>query len=332
MEVNLPLHSMAVLSRRVREVVRPLGWADRHGGELLRFVGRAAVFALGAIVFPLAPGPVRPFLFALLSYLYYGIAVTGVHEASHQAWVASRWGNQLWGLFFSVFWSGQSFAWWHHRHVQQHHAWTNMPERDEPVFVYPWLNKYVYFFVAPFLLPFWLAAHSIAFLHRKPVRLAVHLALAAADWLFHTWLFRPVCSWPWAFACAYGLRSLFAPVFLQVAVFNHVGLDNPVTRRPWLPHQTSTTRNLKSHWLLTGLGGNAFVDCHIEHHLFPGLSNGLLARIRPIVRAHLEREGIAYVEESYATCLRNCLRGYDALFRAEAEAARREKSDSTTAA
>ena len=110
------------------------------------------------------------------------------------------------------------------------------------------------------------------------------------------------------------MRSLFSPIFMHLAVFNHIGLDNPPQLLPWLPRQDATTRNIKPSWLLNGMGGNAFLECHLEHHLFPSLSNHLLAKIRPTVRAFLTEKGYQYREETYVSCLKNCLKHYHALF------------------
>lgn len=110
------------------------------------------------------------------------------------------------------------------------------------------------------------------------------------------------------------MRSLFAPLFVHLAVFNHIDLENPKTKLPWIKHQTNTTRNLKRNWFLSGLGGSAFVECHVEHHLFPKLSNRMLLKIRPIVNKYLLKEGYAYFEETYFNCLKNCIKYYDEIF------------------
>lgn len=301
-----------VLSREVKALAGRTGWLEAHGVELLIFGLRGLLFAAGYAL--CARGGRWPFVGGLLvmSYAYYGIGITGVHEASHGSFVDSAWGNRLWSYFFSDFWSAQSSDWWYHRHVVLHHAHTNVPEKDPPLFTYPWLDKRVYFFAAPYLVAFWLVIHSALFLRRRPAALALYLTLWAAGWAFHVWLFARLLPLGAAVLAAFVMRSLFAPVFMHLAVFNHSGLDSPRERRPWLPHQSRTTRNLKRHWFLTGIGGNAFVECHLEHHLFPSLSNRLLAAIRPLVRARLQEAGYSYVEQGYWDCLQDNLDHYDA--------------------
>lgn len=251
----------------------------------------------------------------VLSYAYTGIAITGTHETSHLSYVKGKWANKLWALFFSDFWAAQSHLWWHYRHVQVHHVYPNVPDREPKPFYYPWINRYVYFFLIPYLVVFWLIAHSMNYLLKRPWQLFVYVAAMAAGFAVHILLFAAL---GYSIAVSLGLtlimRSLFAPVFMHLAVFNHIGLDNPREVLPWLPRQDKTTRNLKPHWLLNGMGGNAFLQCHLEHHLFPALSNHMLQRIHPVVRQFMKEKGYIYREETYAACLRGCLRHYHALF------------------
>lgn len=301
------------LSREVKAFFDRQTYLQAHGWELLIFGLRALLFAAG---YALCFAPARPALWTgigVMAYAYYGIGITGVHEASHKSFVRSAAGNRRWLLFFSDFWSAQSGDWWHYRHVVLHHVHTNVPSKDPPLFVYPWLDKYLYFFVTPFLVSFWLVFNSVAYLRESGKSVARYLVLMTAGWAFHVALFWRLLPLGAAVLAVFVMRSFFAPVFLHLAVFNHSGLDFPRARRAWLPHQTRTTRNLKRHWFLTGMGGNAFVECHLEHHLFPGLSNRILARIRPLVRGYLKKGEYDYVEEGYWACLADSLRHYDRL-------------------
>ncbi|HXT02208.1 MAG TPA: fatty acid desaturase [Elusimicrobiota bacterium] len=310
----LPRRDFAELSRRVKEHADRQGWLQAHGCELAVFAARALLFLGGYWLCAAGGGLVFASGLAVMSYAYYGIAITGVHESSHRAFAASTDANRLWLRFFSDFWSAQSGEWWHERHVILHHVHTNVVDRDPPLFIYPWLDKRLYFFVTPFLVSFWLVWNSAAYLRAKGRGLSLYLLLAAAGWAFHIALFARLMPLPGAVLAAFVMRSLFAPVFMHLAVFNHIGLEFPRARREWLPHQTRTTRNLKPHWFLSGMGGNAFVECHLEHHLFPALSNRLLASVRPMVREALEKAGYAYVEQGYWACLDESLAHYDDFF------------------
>ncbi len=302
------------LSKEVRNLVSTQSWWSRHGQEWVALFARLALFALGYGIFTV-PGAIFKIIgIVILSYAYYGIGITATHETSHLAFTKSPHLNRILSYIFSDFWCAQSSLWWHHRHVQVHHVYPNVPSKEKKQFYYPWLHKYVYFFITPFLVQFWLVAHSVIFLKGKWKAMAIYSILGLAGWLLPIYLFSLVVSVPAAIGYAFIMRSLFAPLFLHLSVFNHLGLENPATRLPWLPHQTKTTRNLRPHWILVGMGGNALVDCHIEHHLYPGLSNHILGKIRPIIKKYLQKEGYQYAEEGYWSCLKNCLHYYSEVF------------------
>ena len=52
---------------------------------------------------------------------------------------------------------------------------------------------------------------------------------------------------------------------------------------------------MKHGWFLNAIGGNAFIESHIEHHLFPTLSNNILTKIRPIIIKYLKKDVLDYV-------------------------------------
>jgi len=303
------------LSSRVQELIKQQSWWQLHGQEWVNLAIRLACFAASFIVFAQPGWAWKTIGILLLSYFYYGIGITGTHETSHLSFVRSFRGNRFLAYFFSDFWASQSNLWWKHRHVDVHHVYTNVPSHEPKIFFYPWLNKYVFFFLLPYLVTLWLIGHSINYLKRRWPQLLLFLGLTMAGWAFHVWLFSTVVSIGWAIAATFAMRSLMAPIFVQLAAFNHIGLEDPETRLPWLPHQTMTTRNLQPHWFLNGMGGNAFVECHIEHHVFPRLSNNILAKIRPITMEFLKKEGYTYKEETYWSLLKNCLKYYHELFR-----------------
>lgn len=312
----LSKENFAKLSVEIHARLKQENWWQKHGFEFFIFFLRCACFALSFLIFSQDAWFFKIVGMIFLSYFFYGIGITGTHETRHSSFTSSEYWNRLWAYFFSDFWAGQSNLWWHNRHVVVHHVYTNVPGVEPKQFYFPWINRYIYFFVVPYFVVFWLFIHSILFLWKeKRYRdLSVYFLVQAAGWLFHIWLFTLILSTPFAILTTFIMRSLFAPLFVHIAVFNHIGLEDPRKRLPWLPHQTRTTRNLKPHWILTGMGGNAFIDCHIEHHLFPKISNRGLSKIRPIVMKYVKAEGYKYVEETYLQCLKHCIQYYDQIF------------------
>ena len=316
MDHGIEKRHLKALTRIVQEELQRLGWWQIWGKELLTFGTRLVLFTLGFFIFSLHGIIPKTTGIFILSYAYYGIAITGTHETRHTSFVRSLGWNRVWAFFFSDFWASQSNEWWHYRHVVKHHNYTNIPGKEAANFYYPWLNKYLYFFVIPYLVLFWLIGNSIYYLaHTKNWReLSLYIMCMIAGWIFQIWLFSLLLPLSTAILAVIVMRMIFAPVFMHIAVFNHIGLEDPPTRPPWLPHQTKTTRNLRRHWFLTGMGGNAFIESHLEHHLFPTLSNSVLWRIRPQVKSYLEKNGYRYVEEGYWQVLGDCLRNYESYF------------------
>ena len=311
--------NFARLSEEVINLIKKQDWMQKYGFEWAILFFRIIGFCLGFYIFTNTVTNTGIFYKVLgmivLSYFYYGIAITGIHETSHRSFVRSSKLNKFFGYIFSDFWASQSSEWWYHRHIEVHHIYTNIKSKEnENSFYYPWIGRYVYFFLIPYLAVFWEIIYSIDFLWEKWKNLVLYLLLVTAGWAFHLFLFSLILPFHLAFLSVFIMRSLFAPLFVHLAVFNHIGLEDPKVRLPWIEHQTLTTRNLKRNWFLSGLGGNAFVEAHIEHHLFPSLSNKMLLKIRPIVLKYLKKEGYTYVEETYFNCLKNCIKYYHKIF------------------
>jgi len=310
MEDIISRKSFAELTIKVNKLLKSQSWFQRYGVEFLVLGFRFVLFALSLWIFSF-PGWIFKIVgMLMLSFNYYGIAITGTHETRHNSFAKTKGANRVWAYFFSDFWGGQSNIWWHRRHVLDHHNNCNIRGLEGVEFFFPGIDRYTYFFILPFLVVIWLGGHSAFFLRKKSMELALFLAAYSAGWAFHIGLFMLVLPIGYAVLATFIMRSLFAPVFMQIAVFNHIGLENPKSLLAWIKHQSITTRNLKPNWFLDGIGGNAFIECHLEHHLFPSLSNHMLSRIRPIVVEHLKKDGYPYYDVGYFTVLRDCLKNY----------------------
>ena len=151
------------LFKEVRARARGETWRDRRGYELL-FIGlRLGLYGLGAALFFIDDLLVKALAVLVMSYAYFGIVITGTHEARHNSLVDSARGNRLLGYLFADALTGQSADWWHQRHVKEHHLWTNIREHDPPLYIFPWMNRYVYFFVVPWVIQLWLLVNSFQF-------------------------------------------------------------------------------------------------------------------------------------------------------------------------
>ncbi|GEM_PF-3025559 len=319
MNVELSRKQFIILSEEVQTFVRKNSYFQRHGVEITLMFLRFFFFAVGFFIF-IEQGIFYKAAGLFVMMFSYGSAViTGTHETSHGAFFESKITNKIACYFFADFLINQSSLWWHNRHVEQHHTFTNVQGKDPPLYIFPNINKYVYFFLLPYLLLFWFVKESIQFLWKDKSQLVFYLLLSTAGWTLQILLFHMVLSLSLSVVCVFIMRLTLAPLFMQIAVFNHIGLEEPAEIKPWLPLQVKTTRNVKKNFFINGFGGNAFIDCHLEHHLFPRLSNRMIRKIKPIILRAIAKAKYSYVEESYFSCLKTCLRYYDRMFTLQKE-------------
>lgn len=313
-DVHLTQRQWIELHSKAKAYIAGLSFWQRHGVEWAVFGLRVLGFALSFLIFAQEGIAFKAVGIVLLSFFFYGIAITGTHEASHDSFTPWRKINILLGYFFADVWTGQSSLWWKNRHVVIHHVHSNNPTKEPNSFFFAWMPGWVYFFVIPYLVQIWLYMHSTAFLKKRPGQLVLYNILFWGGIAMHVALFSLVLPVGYAVVATFVMRLLFAPIFVHIAVFNHIGLDVIPMQIPWLPRQVRTTRNMKKHWFLSGIGGNAFVECHVEHHLFPTMSNHMLNKLRPLTKDYLEKRGYVYVEQGYIECLVYCLKHYREVF------------------
>ncbi len=305
------------LSQKIQAYVKKQNWYQLHGVELVKCFLRFSLFFLAYFLFATQESFVLQALaIFIMAYAFTSVLISGIHQASHRSFVKSTLGNKLWGYFFTDFLIGKSSLWWYNRHIETHHPHPNDPEKEPKPFYFPWMNRYVYFFLVPYLVIPWFLISSIYYLRKQPIQLVLYLVVTVTGFYAFMLLFLVLgYSFFIAFLLTFLIKTLLAPVFMHLAVFNHIGLCNPQPAKKWIAQQTLTTRNIKRSWFLMGIGGNAFLDGHLEHHLFPRLSNHMIEKTKPLLVEHLKKEGYEYKEEGYFSCLKHCLEHYHSLFK-----------------
>ena len=182
--------NFARLSKEVHELIDSQTWMQKYGYEWLIFFLRILGFTIGFLIFSQKGIFYKIFGMLILSYFYYGITITGVHESSHKSFVKSSKFNNFLGYVFSDFWGSQSSEWWYKRHIEVHHVYTNMPDKEqEATFYYSKIGRYAYFFLVPYLVVFWEIIFSVEFLKNKWKNLILYLSLMTLGWTLHIYLF-----------------------------------------------------------------------------------------------------------------------------------------------
>jgi len=148
--------------------------------------------------------------------------------------------------------------------------------------------------IYPFLLPFMLvksAIHAIAHDSQGPTAVAFVVAISPLRFGLDLLLLGPP---------NFGVAILAASAYV-VATFVATH-QTPATHRAssgdWMIDQLQATNNVAAtnkFWSLF-CGG---INCHIEHHLFPMISNDALHRIAPVVQNFAEQHALPY--HGYAT-------------------------------
>ncbi|KFO30540.1 Fatty acid desaturase 6 [Fukomys damarensis] len=191
-------------------------------------------------------------------------------------------------------------------HVKMHHGYTNVVGLgDSSTWKLPCLNRYIYMFFAPFLIPILTPLVALEHLRKVELRSALQtLGLISLGLYSHYWLllnvsgFRSPSS---ALACMLLTRSLLAHPYIHVNIFQHIGLPmfSP-DKKPRRIHMMSLgVLNLPRLPVLDWAFGHSLISCHVEHHLFPTLSDNMCLKVKPVVSKFLHEKQLPYNEDSY---------------------------------
>uniref|UniRef100_G1RI29 Fatty acid desaturase domain-containing protein n=1 Tax=Nomascus leucogenys TaxID=61853 RepID=G1RI29_NOMLE len=273
----------------VQDVVRTSSWWERHGVD-------CAILALSLLALPagfLCLRSENALVFAsgitVLGVCHYTLTVKGSHLATHGALTESKRWSKIWPLFFVEVCTAFTAEHATHGHVRI--TWR-----------LPCLNRYVYMFLAPFLLPIATPLVAVERLRKVECGTALRtLALISLGLYSHYWLLLNMSGFKnpsLALGCMFLTRSLLAHPYLHVNIFQHIGL--PMFSRDNKPRQIHMMSlgvlNLARLPVLDWAFGHSIISCHVEHHLFPRLSDnmcpkaveGWLARFQLFLRRYEE--------------------------------------------
>uniref|UniRef100_G1SYQ2 Fatty acid desaturase 6 n=2 Tax=Oryctolagus cuniculus TaxID=9986 RepID=G1SYQ2_RABIT len=199
-----------------------------------------------------------------------------------------------------------------------HHGYTNVVGLgDSSTWKLPCLNRYVYMFLAPFLVPIMTPLVAVERLRKADLGAALRtLALISLGLYSHYWLLRHVSGFRSrgsALLCMLLTRSLLAHPYLHVNIFQHIGLPMfSLDKKPRRIHMMSLgVLNLPRQPVLDWAFGHSLISCHVEHHLFPRLSDHMCLKVKPVVSQFLRDKQLPYNEDSYLSRFRLFLSRYE---------------------
>ena len=311
--------SMSHLSSLVKEIVSQKSWWQLYGIDLAIL---ATCFALLPVSYwLLGSGSVHLFVigYLLLAYIHTCFTVKFAHAALHNALAGeSCFWNCALATFFVEIWGGFTVEGSHEAHIKIHHPYTNVIGLgDSSSWRAPFLDRITYLFIAPLFLPMFNTIIAVTLLAGRWWSITKLLCITSMGYLMHYCLFHYVSglSVSGTILCMITTRSVLAIPYIHVNIFQHIGLPMyDVAKRPKRLYQlASAVLNLPSNLLLDYSFGHSIVSCHIEHHLFPQLSDNMCLQIKPLVSRYLKNHGLPYNEKTYLSQLKRFYRDYDQL-------------------
>uniref|UniRef100_A0A8D2LCV9 Fatty acid desaturase 6 n=1 Tax=Varanus komodoensis TaxID=61221 RepID=A0A8D2LCV9_VARKO len=311
---------MGELSEMVQEVVKNSSWWEKHGVDGMIVALNFLALPVGFLL--LRSDNLSAFLLgiAILGVAHHTITVKGSHLVTHNALVESKSWGRLWLIFFLEVCTAFTAEQGVYNHVKIHHAYTNVVGLgDSSTWKLPFLNRYVYMFLAPIAVPILTPLVAIGLLKEAELKTAVRTLCCVSAGLYgHYWLLRHVSgfqSMASALGCMLVTRSLLAHPYIHVNIFQHIGLAMfSADKKPKRIYMmTSGVLNLPRNPLLDWSFGHSLISCHVEHHLFPMLSDNMCLKIKPIVSQYLKEKKLPYIEDSYWSRLTLFLDKYEDL-------------------
>ncbi|KAK3095601.1 hypothetical protein FSP39_016568 [Pinctada imbricata] len=292
------------LNEEVQRLVKTCSWWDLYGVDWLI---TCTAFGLVGASLLLMKSP--SLLFIGLGIFIYGccqslFAIRNGHAALHNAMCSSRSWNRFWSFFFSDICGSFHADLGYDIHIKSHHPHTNIVGHgDSSTWKVPFLPAYTYMFVAPLLVPIITIPVVMQGLWGQWTRMARFITLGSVGLYINFYLLMNVSGFTFkgALLATVLSRMVLSIPYIHVNIFQHIGLPMySMKNRPKKIYQMSNgVLNLPRNPVLDYCFGHSIISCHVEHHLFPQLSDNMCLKIKPIVSKFLRENGLPYHEDTY---------------------------------
>lgn len=318
-EVSQNRPSMNQLNLLVKDVVLSSSWWDLYGIDLAIMFANFALLPVSYLFLGSSFISTFVFGFLLFAYIHATFTVKLAHAAVHNALAgSSRFWNSLLSIFFIEIWGGFTEEGSYEAHIQLHHPYTNVIGLgDSSSWRAPFLGRNMYLFLAPLFMPFLYPIIGLNMLAGRWKSQVRFLCVVSLGHVMHFCLFQYAAGLSifGSILCSLAVRSVFAIPYIHVNIFQHIGLPMyDMTKRPKRLYQiASAALNLPRNPLLDFTFGHSIISCHVEHHLFPRLSDNMCLKIKPVVSNYLTTNGLPYNEATYIGQLTKFYYNYDEL-------------------
>lgn len=301
---------MMELSRLVQEEVKGCSWWELRGKDCTILGLAFMALPPGFLLLRSPSSPLFSMGLLLLGVCHAVITVKGAHLSSHSALSRSPLLNRLCALFFIEVCGAFSAEAGVQAHIKLHHAHTNVIGLgDSSIWKVPGLSRGLYLFVAPLAVPVITPMVALAQLRGRPLLSSLRTLLLVFLGLgSHLWILVEFCGFSvWtALCCMFFTRNIFSLPYIHVNIFQHIGLSmfSPEQRPKRIYQMSHGVLNLPRNPVLDWTFGHSLISCHIEHHLFPTLSDNMCLKVKPVVSQFLKRKSLPYQQDSYRSRLR----------------------------
>ena len=253
--------------------------------------------------------------------LTYAMVKTKIsHLAAHNALCRSKAWGKVWQYLTIEFFGSFSVVAALDAHLKIHHPYTNVIGLgDSSLWRVPFLPMLIYMFVAPLLLPILAPIAAVVFLvqERKFLACVKCVVVITAGLICNvlTLMYVSHLSCFKAILCILVYRSFMEIPYIHINIFQHIGL--PMYAKQAHPSRielmANAALNLSNAPFLVWNYGHSLVDCHVEHHMFPNLSDNMCKKVKPVVREYLLSHGLPYQEQDYWDRLKVFVKRYEEL-------------------
>ncbi|PAA68617.1 hypothetical protein BOX15_Mlig001555g5 [Macrostomum lignano] len=306
------------LKEKVDDIAKNASWFEKYAWDNAHFLSGCVFYAAG-LAFLASSDFGRLLVGGFLVGLGHSIVTAKIiHLSAHGAMGESELYNKFlsWfsGDFVGLFPAEAGFD----IHIREHHPHTNIIGLgDSSTWRMPMLPGPVYLFLAPVLFPAVTPLVGASLLVKKPLKLLAFLVSAGLGLytfvaiMVHWCGYTPLGGLVTLMLC----RSLFSFSYIHINIFQHIGLPmwSQSSRPARLFQMASGVLNLHSNPLLDLAFGHSLISCHVEHHLFPRLSDSMCLRVKPAVRNFLLANNLPYNEDYYYNRLKIFMVDYEKL-------------------
>ena len=311
--------SFAALNALVKEIVAKSTWWELYGVDLSFLCLSFVLFFFGFYLMQSTLKLIFISGFLMTAYAHAMFTVKLGHSAVHNSLAGrSRTLNWFLNVLFVEIFGGFTAEGAEEAHIKLHHPYTNVIGLgDSSSWRAPFLDRYMYLFIAPNALMFVYPLVSQTLIPNKWQLRVRLLASHLFGFLLYFSLLRYVSclSVPASLLCVWLIRGLFSVPYIHVNIFQHIGLPmyEKNARPPRLHQMTTGVLNLARNPILDYSFGHSLISCHVEHHLFPQLSDNMSLKIKPVVRQYVKSYGLPYKEGTYKELLTKFYNEYEDL-------------------